>query len=95
MSETKHTTGKWLNAGRSAGAHIHADDGEIAWLRSYMGIADEQIDANACLIAAAPDLLQALKDCLGRFVEAFPAAEEYEPIKRGFAAIRKAEGSLT
>lgn len=48
--------------------------------------------ANAHLIAAAPDLLEALRDCLGRFVEAFPASAEYEPIKRGFAAIAKAEG---
>lgn len=47
---------------------------------------------NAHLIAAAPDLLEALRDCLGRFIEAFPASAEYEPIKRGFAAIAKAEG---
>lgn len=49
--------------------------------------------ANAHLIAAAPDLLEALRDCLDRFVEAFPAASEYEPIKRGFAAIAKATAS--
>lgn len=50
-----HTPGPWLNAGRGAGSHIHADKGEVAWLRSYMGIPDEEIDANARLIAAAPD----------------------------------------
>lgn len=55
-----HTPGPWLNAGRSAGAHIHADSGEVAWLRSYVGISDEEIAANACLIEAAPDLLEAL-----------------------------------
>ncbi|CUX07686.1 hypothetical protein CFBP6626_07585 [Agrobacterium tumefaciens] len=56
-----HTPGPWLEAGRGAGSHIHADKGEVAWLRSYMGIDDEQIEANARLIAAAPELLEALK----------------------------------
>lgn len=61
MSEFKGTPGPWLNAGRSAGSHIHADKGEVAWLRSYIGIDDDkEIEANARLIAAAPELLEAL-----------------------------------
>lgn len=65
MSETvKHTEGPWLAAERSAGAHIHSDHGEIAWLRSNMGISNEEIEANARLIASAPDLLHALEDLL-------------------------------
>lgn len=49
-------------------------------------------EEHAHLIAASLELLEALRDCLNRFVEAFPAASEYEPIKRGLAAIAKAEG---
>lgn len=57
----EHTPGPWFVASRSAGAHVNADKSEVAWLRSYMGVQDEQIEANARLIAAAPDLLAALK----------------------------------
>lgn len=69
MSESKHTPGPWLYANRSAGAHIHANDGEIAWLRSYMGIADKQIDANARLIAAAPELLEIVEAFIAETVD--------------------------
>lgn len=62
----KGTPGPWLNAGRSAGAHIHADIGEVAWLRSWVSIDDEQIEANANLIAAAPELLEALISIVDR-----------------------------
>lgn len=58
---------------------------------TYAPMLAEQV-ANARLIAAAPELLAALKDCLSRFTEAFPAAAEYGPIMAGYAAIAKAEG---
>ncbi len=96
MADTvKHTPGPWLNAGRGAGAHIHADKGEIAWLRSYMGIPDEEIDANAHLVAAAPDLLEALRDFASMKCET-AGVEDLEGgccrTCRARAAIAKAEG---
>jgi hypothetical protein len=48
--------------------------------------------ANAHLIAAAPELLASLKDCISRLVAAFPDCEEYKPIQDARAAIAKAEG---
>lgn len=59
-------------------------------LKEYEAIAVQE--ANALLVAAAPELLEALIDCVGRFTEAFPAAENYEPIKKARAAISKALG---
>lgn len=104
--ETKHTPGPWVVfipldcssadiCGPTSWKRPEAKLAHITSLSRYAphldGFRDEQ-EANARLIAAAPDLLEALKDCLLRFTEAFPASSEYEPIKLGFAAIAKAEG---
>jgi hypothetical protein len=43
-------------------------------------------------ISVTSPLLEALKDCVNRLVAAFPAAEDYEPVKAARAAIAKAEG---
>lgn len=61
---TKHTPGRWKNDGRLGYAH---------WIRSATGaqiatVYGERVtpesEANAALIVAAPDLLDALKDLL-------------------------------
>lgn len=49
-----------------------------------------QNTANACLIAAAPDLLAALKACLASFDEVDRASELGRQVK---AAIKRAEGA--
>lgn len=61
MSNSKHTPGPWLRMGRSIGNGA----GEIA---TVWGLRDERAIANARLIAAAPEMLAALKaivDCAG------------------------------
>ncbi|WP_157952786.1 hypothetical protein [Agrobacterium pusense] len=59
---------------------------------THYGVQSIRRREDAHLIAAAPDLLEALIDCVGRFTEAFPAAENYEPIQKARAAIARAEG---
>lgn len=39
------------------------------------------------------DVVTALRDNLDRFVAAFPASQEYPPIKRGYEALSKLEAS--
>lgn len=101
MTAQKHTEGPWIAAPYSSvvGAPVVSASGRPVARVTYFNLGDgfenhdNESAANARLIAAAPELLEALRDCLNRFVEAFPAASEYEPIKRGFAAIAKAEGA--
>lgn len=56
MSDTKHSTGPWHE-----GSHrtVESQNGTICEVYSHMGI--EEADANQKLIAAAPDLLEALE----------------------------------
>lgn len=57
MSETRHTPGPWRSVHRSSGADIEAAGKVVAhvpWL-------DAEGMANARLIAAAPELLEALE----------------------------------
>ncbi len=54
MTEVKHTPLPWITAGRNgAGDHIHGNDGEVAWCRTYVGIPSETIKANAEFIVRA------------------------------------------
>ncbi len=66
---TKHTPGPWRDTGEYDKANgyydttIESDDGEfIAIVRSGNG--REQVEANAALISAAPDMLAALRETL-------------------------------
>ena len=62
---SKHTPGPWRYM---AGTHSHYDSEGKAIARVYgpRGIDCSRRDANARLIAAAPDLLEALKGMLSR-----------------------------
>lgn len=75
---------------------IGSDGSRVLWIGDcttyYPTAGDEPNHYDARLIEAAPDLLESLVDCIGRFTEAFPAAENYEPIKKARAAIYKAIG---
>ncbi len=63
MSEQKHTPGPWVSAPQRTNTLIVAANGTRV-AESY-GVTDEEPRANARLIAAAPELLAALKEILG------------------------------
>lgn len=112
MSETKPTPGPW----RSIRAHwgrwvVSTETHSIAELYSYAGLGGDEIalnaeqKANAHLIAAAPDMLEALRACEATFTLASGSVAagikiDWESLAREFnrrqkiaaAAIAKAEG---
>lgn len=57
---TKHTQGEWV----SKGCEIYNLNTGKTIARTDIGGTDEQTEANARLIAAAPELLEALEDIL-------------------------------
>ena len=73
---TQHTPGPWICAGPSFGDTLprytnvimtdweHEDDGYIEICELPFNYHDDENEANACLIAAAPDLLSALNAML-------------------------------
>lgn len=100
MSESKHTPGPWKWWTTHEGSHrINPEEGGlvIASCDTRNPFSYEQ-EANARLIAAAPDLLEALKDLLDTSVWADAEGNvtirlSGEPaVKRAIAAIAKAEG---
>lgn len=90
-----HTPGPW-EIGRTNGGKVkiyaagRGDDWSKWWIAQPLSARPKERDANARLIAAAPDLLKALKDVL----EYMPSitAFQRERIRRAEAAIAKAEG---
>ena len=92
MSDTKHTKGPWHEGSHRA---IESQSGTICEVYSHMGI--EEADANQKLIAAAPDLLDALHLALP-FVEdhagdpCYKAGAVDKAVKTIKAAIAKATG---
>jgi len=114
MSETKHTPWPWFQSHREKpngmfSTEVYDKEGQVicvlAWHAvSYEGGVYTDREANARLIAAAPDLLEALKAALGHCdcsdatgrglipcSEANPCAGCYTA-RMGAAAIAKAEG---
>jgi ATP:corrinoid adenosyltransferase len=84
----KHTPGPWLAAGK----HITQDDGGvIAYTTAYAKPTPRQL-ADARLIAAAPDLLEALQEVLKHEKWHAAVADEVTPAAR--AAIRKADAVI-
>jgi hypothetical protein len=96
MSKTIHTQGPWHieRPFQEPGVYVSAaSTALIAKLypvdaNTYSGDALTTIEANAQLIAAAPDLLAALRDIIGSCRKAGVAIVD---LSRGDAAIRKAE----
>ena len=104
---SKHTPGPWRRCGGFTPAYcaIHSNDGYIVFGLADPGAHTEQGQpikapdtdtqhANARLIAAAPDLLEALKK-LDNFFETYrpeghPVSDPHELVR---AAIAKAEGT--
>jgi len=79
---SKHTPGPWIEVGR----YIETE-GHIICEMFSAGSREER-DANQRLIAAAPDLLEALKDVMERLVDRHEADESAVKAR---AAIAKAE----
>ncbi|WP_162405132.1 hypothetical protein [Pseudoxanthomonas jiangsuensis] len=86
MSEMKHTPGPWFASGRYIGTFNHKS--AIGECRSASGCwsDDEPASANARLIAAAPELLEAL---IGVLRVADRATDEFDAAR---SAIAKATG---
>jgi hypothetical protein len=84
----KHTPGPWAVSDISRDM-IYDLNGELLAL-IIDGESDETKLANACLIAAAPDLLEALKESLKEFL--FDCYDDHPSAKRWRTAIAKATG---
>lgn len=68
MSTTKHTPGEWAHTDGSIYSYGVGHGADIATVNTDSAhLTDEEAEANARLIAAAPTMLQALKDCMSWF----------------------------
>jgi hypothetical protein len=90
----KHTPSPWIHRTRlDNGANISCKNGyaicDIAY--SYSSLPKEELDANAALISAAPDLLAALEAMTYYFAE----YEKDDSAKYGFKAARAAIAKAT
>ena len=90
---SKHTPGPWTVTGWCAGDSVGWSVGLGADQRISVHAESEESGANARLIAAAPDLLEALKVMVA---SAFPHPVEHPAMTAAWkvaeAAIEKAEG---
>ena len=88
---SKHTPGRWMiSAERYRYIHVYAHGGGIA----HLDTVDGEGMANANLIAAAPDLLEALEELLSmcQRQEDFHDDDDGCMFERASAAIAKARG---
>ena len=89
MSESKHTQGPWET---KQSTFVHSKRGEFVADCSYPAASDQsEFSANARLIAAAPELLEALEEAIIEF-EGLPHSLGYESthLYKWRAAIAKA-----
>ena len=86
-----HTPGPWIVDGKPGyeAPEIHAGNRRIARVLYHLGSEDREVDANARLMAAAPDLLEACKLTIDDIGEHGGPNSVY---KACTAAIAKAEG---
>lgn len=94
MSETKHTPGPWAVIADGP-TRVVATDTSRPWRIAVVDSpsdADPDVDANARLIAAAPELLAALEEVTSTCLDAgFHGSD----LARSRAAIAKAKGKAT
>lgn len=92
---SKHTPGPWFMTKGLPGyrSRINSTPQNLGWDLAHVCNGPEA-DANARLIAAAPDLLEALQLMVDRFIdtEGSFGAWENEAIEAASAAIEKATG---
>ena len=86
-----HTPGPWL---ADHDCDIRTEAGTpIAYLAQTVAMATEEAEANARLIVAAPELLEALEALLREFNQSLPDARERERARKNArAAIARAKG---
>ena len=96
---TKHTQGPWIlkQPNEYGTVCINTPDGyPLAIVSQYSGDHKKQSDANACLIAAAPELLAALEVCLEAIQPYYDSDDdgslEAKASNMALAAINKAKG---
>jgi hypothetical protein len=80
---TEHTPGPWRTIERDGYdgiSVIGANSYDVALVKKLVGVNADQYTANACLIAAAPELLAACKIVLSRFKK---AKRDYMPRPMG------------
>lgn len=100
MSEAKHTPGPWAVTDCAIGGpSVTAGKSVIADIRTFGGVhvngeQNTKTLANASLIAAAPDLLDAL-EALADYVDERSGDNECRPLENARAAIAKATTTTT
>jgi hypothetical protein len=102
---TQHTPGPWIGAGPSFGDPLpryttsivteweHEDEGYIGICELPFHHHDDENEANARLIAAAPDLLEALKEMLVNHEDACTGYGEGAAEKARIAIAKATEGA--
>jgi len=88
----KHTPGPWVCP---YGSRIYGADGLELAATAYAHRGTNETEANAALIAAAPELLIAFENLVNE-IEAYQSAGEitgYFSLKNAHAAIAKAKGA--
>lgn len=86
-TQAQHTPGPWkaswthrINNGRRTGTHVVMREGSVNehyWIPQFEG--GEEDEANARLIAAAPELLEALKKINSLLDDEFQSKDELVP----------------
>lgn len=90
--KAQHTPGPWMPSWRDYGGVIDKDGYVVAQAATFRN--KEVIEANARLIAAAPDLLEALQDCVSVMSIELKGLAVIQPeLRNAMAAIAKATGS--
>lgn len=94
QTEVKHTPGPWLKSGCVVLSNDEDRGMRFATAERVRGRNPEEQEANARLIAAAPELLEAIKELIhlpGYNAQAFGGAV---PMAKILKAIDKAEGRI-
>ena len=92
MAEAKHTPGPWL----ADGASVYEERDDFSVICNFWSSSLPEWEANARLIAAAPDLLEALEQLVIEYDDVELANAEPSSLTAAFnaarAAIAKAKG---
>ena len=100
----QHTPGPWELGSKSRDTEFLDDEWEISIcganeidcpliaMVSNLSLSDDEADANACLIAAAPELLEALQSLVDMDVAYQRGPKVAEAVESARAAIAKATG---
>lgn len=93
MSKVAHTPGPWraIKAPHGVIDILDGRDRDIVTVYGG-GVETESQEANAHLMAAAPDLLDALRTLTDNIEHAFPGLAHLGPVAFARSAIAKAEG---